>query len=159
MRMATITDRKAGAMTTINWYDLDFIVEGDRRFAKANGFTVYEILVPPHTDPNASKANWHVRYDVYETVNGEEEFITGNIHSPEVMMILRREHEQRDPYANIATLIHSDDFATIAMTPDQLDILCDILSVVRDVDPGAEEDQKEAARLAHALYMSIISAC
>ena len=145
-------------MERINWDDLAFTVEGDNRFAKANGYTVYEILVPPPTDPNASKANWHIRYDIYETVDGEDEFITGNVHSPEVMRIINREDEQAWTYNNICTVVHSDDFATIAMTPDQLDMLCDILSVVRDVEPYAQEDSKRAARFAHALYMSINSA-
>lgn len=142
-------------MTTTDWYDLNFIGDEGERFAIVDGFTVYERLVPPPTKPEAPKANWHIRYDVTEYIGGDEVSLARGILHDEVMRIIQREQEQRDPYANITTLIHSEDFATIAMTPDQLEMLETILDIVREVESYTDEERKKIARFADALYRDI----
>lgn len=142
-------------MTTIDWYDLKFIGDEGSRFAVADAFTVYERLVPPPTKPDAPKTNWHIRYDVSEFIGGDEVIVAKGILHAEVMRIIRREQEQREPFANIATLIHSDDFATIAMTPGQLEMLETILDIAREDETEGDEEREQIARFADALWRDI----
>jgi hypothetical protein len=151
--MATITDRKAGAMHTIDWYELDWMGSEGERFAIVDTFAVYERFIAPPDAPDAPKANWHTRYNVSEFIAGDEVIVAEGILHDEVMRIIRREQEQRAPHANLATLIHSDDFATIAMTPDQLEMLETILDIVRE-DYG-DEDRRKVVAFADALYRDI----
>jgi hypothetical protein len=61
-------------------------------------------------------------------------------------------------YANLDAFVHSDDFATIAMTPDQLEMLRTILDIAREDETDGDEEREQIAAFAEALHEIIADA-
>lgn len=59
---------------------------------------------------------------------------------------------------NLSALVHSDDFATIAMLPEQMEMLRTILDIAREDESDGDEEREQVAAFAEALHRTVSDA-